>query len=331
MLRNVTRVVLAASATLCMFAAAPTHAQSVNLRLISGWTPNNPNVPLIETVFIKNVTDASQGAIKIQRSGPEVVPAFEQLQPVSTGVFDFLFTTPGYHQAQSGVANVFDAMKPEPDKLREAGLTAWADEYYRKRFNQRLIAMIPAPGNHFVLREPLGADQSLKGRKIRANATFEGVVRALGGTPVNMPPAEAFSSMQKGVIDGITFPTFASADYKLYEVGKFMTRPVFGLSNVMITMNTKKFDALSPAQQKIVLDEARKMEAIGKQALADYDKKDIETMVKNGVKPIEFDAKTAATLNRLYNEGIVATAGKSTPNEVKTLFEMAKAKNLLNE
>ncbi len=331
MLRTVIGALLAASAALLALAALPAHAQGVNLRLISGWTPNNPNVPLIETVFIKNVAEASQGAIKIQRSGPEVVPAFEQLQPVSTGVFDFLFTTPGYHQAQSGVANVFDAMKPEPDKLREAGLTAWADEYYRKRFNQRIVAMVPAPGNHFVLREPLGADQSLKGRKIRANATFEGVVRALGGTPVNMPPAEAFSSMQKGVIDGITFPTFASADYKLYEVGKFMTRPVFGLSNVMISMNTKKFDGLSPAHQKIILDQGRRIEALGKQALMDYDKKDIDTMIKNGVKPIEFDAKTAATLNRLYNEGILATASKSSPNEVKTLFEMAKSKNLLNE
>lgn len=331
MLRNVIGMSLSAAVVAIGAIAGPVSAQAVNLRLISGWTPNNPNVPLIETVFIKNVAEASKGAIKIQRSGPEVVPAFEQLQPVSTGVFDFLFTTPGYHQAQSGVANVFDAMKPEPDKLRAAGLTAWADDYYRKRFNQRIVAMVPAPGNHFVLREALSPDLALKGRKIRANATFEGVVRALGGTPVNMPPSEAFTSMQKGVIDGITFPTFASGDYKLYEVGKFMTRPVFGLSNVLITMNTKKFDALSPAHQKVILDEGRKIEATGKQALIDYDKKDVETMIKNGVKPIEFDARTAASLNRLYNEGILATASKSTPNEVKTLFEMAKAKNLLNE
>ena len=53
------------------------------LRLISGWSANNPNVPLIEAVFIKNVADASKGELKIQRSGPEVVPPFEQLQPVS--------------------------------------------------------------------------------------------------------------------------------------------------------------------------------------------------------------------------------------------------------
>ena len=306
-------------------------AQTVNLRLLSGWAPNNPNVPLVEAVLIKNIAEVSNGEIKIQRSGPEVVPPFEQLQPVSAGVFDLLFTTPGYHQAQSGVANVFDAMKPDADRRRDAGVTAWADEYYNKRFGLRIISMIPSPGNHFVLREAIGSDQSLKGRKIRAIATFEGVVRALGGTPVNMPPSDAFAAMQKGVIDGIAFPSFASADYKLYEVAKYMSRPIFGGSNILIMMNSKRIDALSPAHRKIILDESRKIESIAVKVLQDYDEKDIATMAKNGVALTTFDAKTGATLNRLFNEGILSTASKATPNEVKTLFEMAKNKNLLRE
>lgn len=331
-MKSITTSAICAAAILSgMLAVGAAQAQTVNLRLVSGWAPNNPNTPLIETVLIKNVADASKGELKIQRSGPEVVSPFEQLQPVSAGVFDFLFTTPGYHQAQSGVANVFDALKPDPEALRAAGITAWADDYYKKRFGLRIISMIPAPGNHFVLREAIGADGTLKGRKIRANATFEGAVRALGGTPVNMSPADAFTAMQKGVIDGITFPTFASADYKLYEVGKFMTRPVFGLSNVLILMNVKKFDSLSATHQKIILDEGRKIEAVAIKSLHDYDGRDIATMAKNGVAINNFEAKLGANLNHLYNEGILVTASKSTPNEVKTLWDMAKSKNLLNE
>src|SRR5262245_61071705 len=111
------------------------------LRLLSGWTPNNPNVPLIETVYIKNVEAASKGEIKIRRSGPEVAPAFEQLQPVSAGVFDFLFTTPGYHQAQTGVANILDAVNPDLDKRRQSGLIEWADDFYNKRNGLRIIAL----------------------------------------------------------------------------------------------------------------------------------------------------------------------------------------------
>ncbi len=62
-----------------------------------------------------------------------------------------------------------------------------------------------------------------------------------------------------------------------------------------------------------------------------HEKKDVDTMAKNGVKDATFDAKTAAQLNRLYNEGIIAVAGKSSPAEVKALFELARSKNMVNE
>src|SRR5689334_19004953 len=141
--------------------SSPVQAETT-LRLLSGWTPNNPNVPYIETVFIKNVEAASKGQIKIERRGPEVASPFEQLQPVSAGVFDILFTTPNYHQAQTGVANMFDAFKPDMEALRAAGLTPKADEYYRKRYGLSILALHPAPGNHFVLKDGLAADGTLK-------------------------------------------------------------------------------------------------------------------------------------------------------------------------
>jgi TRAP-type C4-dicarboxylate transport system substrate-binding protein len=260
-----------------------------------------------------------------------VAPPFEQLQPVSAGVFDILFTTPGYHQGQTGVGNLFDAFKPDMDGLRAAGLTQWADAYYQKRYGLAILALHPAPGNHFVLREGLAADGTLKGMKIRANPTFEGVVRALGGTPVNMSPADAYSAMQKGTLEGITFPIFASADYKLYEVGKAMTRPAFGLSNVMILINAKKLGSLSPELQKIVLDEGRKIERVGQEALLRVAVDDEARMKQNGVRIVPFGADLAPKLNAMYNEGIFSTASKSSPNEVKELWELAKAKNMLNQ
>jgi TRAP-type C4-dicarboxylate transport system substrate-binding protein len=312
--------------------AAPASAQTT-LRLLSGWTPNNPNVPNIETVYIKNVEQASNGQLKIVRSGPEVASPFEQLQPVSAGVFDILFTTPAYHQAQTGVAQMFDAIKGDIDARHSSGLVQWADDYYRKKFGVSILAVHSAPGNHFVLREPLKEtkDKALDGLKIRTTPTFDGVVRLLGGTPVNMPPSDAYAAMQKGVLDGIAFPAFASADYKLYEVGKYMTRPVFGLTNVLMMINVAKLNALPPDLRKIVLDEGRKIEVIGKAALDKIEVQDNEIMLKNGVKPVNFDAATTPKLNELYNEGVLRTASRSTPDDAKAMYDLAKSKNMLNQ
>jgi TRAP-type C4-dicarboxylate transport system substrate-binding protein len=301
------------------------------LRLLSGWTPNNPNVPLIEAVYIRNVEAASNGALKIRRSGPEVAPPTEQLQPVSAGIFDFLFTTPNYHQAQTGVGSILDALNGDLERRRQSGLVQWADDFYSKRYGLRIITLHPAPGNHFVLREPLGPDGTLKGLKIRSNAAFEGMVRQLDGIPVNMSPADAYSAMQKGVLDGITFPVFASSDYKLYEVGKYMTRPVFGLSNVMLMVNVKKLLALPPDLQRIVIEEGKKLEVIGTDALIKVAVKDEETMQANGVKIIQFTPSVAPKLNAMYNDGLFQTASRTTPAEVKTLWELAKSKNMLNQ
>jgi TRAP-type transport system periplasmic protein len=326
------RILPRLAAAVGVLALAGTAAQAeTTLRLLSGWTPNNPNVPNIETVFIKNVEQASKGQLKIQRSGPEVASPFEQLQPVSAGVFDILFTTPAYHQAQTGVGQVFDAIAGDIAKRRETGLVDWADDYYNKKFGLRILTVHSAPGNHFVLRETLKPGQLLQGLKVRTTPTFDGVVRLLGGTPVNMSPADAYAAMQKGVIDGIAFPSFASADYKLYEVGKFMTRPVFGLTNVLMLVNGKKLAALPADQQKILIDEGKKLEFIGKEALDRVAKQDEETMLKNGVKTVAFDAAIVGKLNALYNEGILSTASRATPAEVKAFWEVAKSKNMLNQ
>jgi TRAP-type transport system periplasmic protein len=306
------------------------HAQTT-LRLLSGWAANNPFVTLVETVFIKNVEAASNGQLKIERRGPEVASPFEQLQPVSAGVFDILYTTGAYHQAQTGVGNIFDTFKPDVEAWQAAGLTQRADEYYRKRYGLSILALAPIPGTHFVLRDGLASDGTLRGMKIRANAAFEGMVRTLGGTPVNMSPAESYSAMQKSVVDGVTIPVYVSADFKLYEVAKAMTRPTFGSGNAQFMINARKLDSLPPELRKILLDESRKIVAIGRQALDRYSLDDETRMKQNGVKVVEFSPTMAPKLNAMFNEGILATASRSSPDEVKALWELANTKGLLNQ
>lgn len=328
MLRVLRLLACSAAPVALAFSAAQSET---TLRLLSGWTPNNPNVPNIEAVYIRNVAEASRGQLRIQRSGPEVASAFEQLQPVSAGVCDILFATPAYHQAQTGVGQVFDAIKGDIEERRKSGLVEFADDYYNKRFGLRILTVHSAPGTHFVLREPLKPGQPLHGLKVRTTPTFDGVVRLLGGTPVNMSPADAYAAMQKGVIDGIAFPAFASADYKLYEVGKHMTRPTFGLTNVLMLINAKKLAALPADRQKILIDEGGKLEFIGKAALDRVGKQDDEIMLKNGVKIVNFEPAIAAKLNELYNEGNFRTASRSSPDAVKAMWDLAKSKNMLNQ
>ncbi len=322
---------LAASLMLATAGMPITAQAETTLRLIASWNAPNPFVPAIEQVFTKGLADASKGEIRVQRSGAEVVPVFEQFQPLAAGVFDLAYTHMSYHQATTGVGMVLEAMKPEPEKRREVGITQWVDEFYHKRFGVRVISIIPGSGYYFLLREPLAADNTLKGRKMRSNPLMDGIIRELGGIPVTMGVQDIYSTAQKGVIDGGGMPTYIAADYKYYEVLKYIAGPPFGDSNTVILANAKKFDALSPALQKIILEEGRKMERYGMGVSDRLQAQDTETLMKQGMKVSNFDAPSRAKMQRAFTDGIYANAMKSTGDDVKAFWEFARARNMINE
>jgi hypothetical protein len=68
-------------------------AKATELRVLASWDDSAPSRNILLQNYLKNVEAASKGDITFKVSGPETVPAFEQLQPVSTGVFQRLFTT----------------------------------------------------------------------------------------------------------------------------------------------------------------------------------------------------------------------------------------------
>ena len=310
--------------------AAPAAWAQTTMRVLAGWTPNTSMVQSVEAEFIKRVNEAAKEELKLTRSGPEVVPAFEQLQPLSSGVFDLLITTPAYHQAQSGVGSAIDGiLKTDSAALRQAGVIDFVSDYYKKKFGVELLALVQCPPNHIVLREPLRGDTTLTGRKVRSNAAFEGIVRGLGAAAIGLPPTEAYAAMQKGVIDGIAAPLHGTADFKFYEVGKYMTRPAFGHTTIVIMANARKIAALPPKLQTLIREEARKAEEYGAASMARFAEEGMGIMRSNGVQTTEFKPEVAAKLEGLFAEGTLAVARKSDPQGVDALVEFAKSKGMM--
>ncbi len=72
-------------------------AQAAEYRWLNSWDRTLPQIPMFVEPYLKAVEAASKGSIKFRVSGPEAVPPFEQLQPVASGAFHFLFTHGAYH------------------------------------------------------------------------------------------------------------------------------------------------------------------------------------------------------------------------------------------
>lgn len=201
--------------------------------------------------------------------------------------------------------------------------------YYRANFGVEVLALFAAPQNQFVLRAPLSADGRLDGLKIRTNAAFEGMTRALGGSPVAMAAGDAYAAIERGVIDGAAWPIHAAADYRLYEVANYITRPGFGHTSLVLMVNAARFDALSEAHRTTLREQARILEQQGAAFMDTLAESQTATMLENGVEIVEFPPEISAEIGWNYFEGTLALARNSQPGAVDALVEFARAAGMM--
>ena len=92
--------------------------------------------------------------------------------------------------------------------MASAGIKEQVDKHYQ-RFGLKLLVLPQVPEGsayNIILKAPVGPSGDLQGRKIRATQSYAGVLSMLGASPVNLPPAEIYPSLEKGVVDGAAWP-----------------------------------------------------------------------------------------------------------------------------
>jgi len=302
-------------------------AQAETLKLLVSWGPANKVAYMPADRFRKNLATMSKD-LKLTISGPETVKPFQQMAPLSSGVFDILYSHPAYHS--KGLAVVTNAMKPDMEKMRSSGVFGAIDKFYQDNHNMKVLALVPVGthGYHCYLRKPLSAAGDWKGRKIRGVSTYVGVIKELGGTAVSTTMPEVYSALDKGVIDGACAPVNVFRATKHFEVAKYRTEPTFGQLVSMIGMNLDRWKKLSPAHRKTLIEVGKATERdgmrIGDASLAT----DNAAIAKSGVKVTKFPAKTAARIRSVYNSSVWALADKCCGGIGKKLHDMAKKAQL---
>lgn len=323
-------VALALCAVLTCGVGLHASAAETKLRLLSGFDSANPST-LTADAFAAAIAARTGGEYTIARSGPEVVPTLEQLEPASKGVFNLLFTTGGYHGNRTGVGLVVDTLKVDLDLRYSSGLFDWLDRYYQKNHNLKLVSLSSGSPYQFLLREPVGADGGLKGRKIRGIPNYAGLIGALGAAMVSLPPTQIYSSLEKGVIDGAAFPQTAATQYKLQEVIKYMAEPTFGSTHIMIFVNLDTWKTFPADVQKVFMEEGRKTADLYTKYNWRNAEIEVAALKKAGVRVTNFSPTYARQIRKLYNEGVWGTAYKAHEASAREMRAFVDSKRLLNE
>ncbi|MBX9840601.1 MAG: TRAP transporter substrate-binding protein DctP [Xanthobacteraceae bacterium] len=304
-------------------------AHAADIRLLSSWDKTNPAVGKLVEPFAKGVETATQGKIKFIVSGPETVPPFEQLQPASTGVFQMLFTHAIYHYGTTGMAVGMDAVRGSIDARRKSGMMEVIDRHYQKHGLKLVgLALSATKGYHMVLRQPVSANGDLQGRKIRGTPTYHPVINMLGASPVVLPGGEVYAALEKGVVDGASWPASGVLGMRWYEVAKYLLRPTFGVNHYLLLMNLNAWNRLSESERNILAAEARKIED---NWFKEYDQMVAEEeagLIKRGMQITEMGAPQKQKVEAAWASAQWDLAEKKNGQEAKDLRELLKKQGL---
>ncbi|MDE0058053.1 MAG: TRAP transporter substrate-binding protein DctP [Defluviicoccus sp.] len=300
--------------------------EAASLKLLTSWNKNNWPTYAVLQQFLDNAKEIGGDTVTFTISGPEVVPPFEQLQPVASGVFDMLYTHGVYHSGSKGIALVVDTIDMNPLKRREVGIWDFVDKYYQKHNNLKLVGL-PAQsfsGYHMFLKEPLSPEGDVKGRKIRGTLSYHGVIRALGGSPVVLPGSQIYTALEKGVVDGACWPAAGMLSMKHFEVAKYRVRPTFGSSNEPILINLDSWAKLNDKEKGVLLAAGRETELempwVGREILAD----ETRELDKFGVKTLHLPPDKAALVKKAWSESLWDVARKCCGDGADDLYKLAK-------
>ena len=234
---------------------------AADLKMLTAWGPNHSGTANMAYGYIDLVEEMSGGDVKIKPSGPEVVPGGKQLQPVASGVFDLIYTHGLYHTGTTGIGAAIDAVNGDIEQRRTSGVWDWVDKHYQETQNLKVLSIPTATtGFRFFLKNDMDPDKKLDGMKIRALPSYNKIVGSLGGTAVVIPFGELYSAAEKGVIDGLVWPSVGAVGFKFHEVTPYLAEPAFGTVSYLIMINLDKWNALDADTQKAMLNAGYKLE-----------------------------------------------------------------------
>ena len=127
--------------------------------------------------------------------------------------------------------------------------------------NQTVLYMVPWPPQYLHLKVKAQSLEALKSIRIRvADKNTQDMCNTIGMAPALMPWAETMAALSSGAVTGVSTSAVSGVDGRLWEFLEFFHRTNHAWSCQIVTINNDTFKKISAANQKIIVDVARKLE-----------------------------------------------------------------------
>ena len=236
-------------------------------KMVTTWPKNFPGLGTGAEFLARQINEMSNGRINVTVYGAgELVPAFEIFDAVSNGSAQMGHGSAYYWKGKYPALQFFSttpfgmtAMEMNAWLYHGGGMELWQETY--KQFG-----LIPAAsGNTNVqmagwFNKEINTLEDLKGLKMRIPGLGGEVLKRAGGTPVNLPGGELFTSLQSGAIDATEWVgPYNDLAFGFYKIAKFYYYPGWHEPGTTLEcfINQKAFEELPADLQAIVINACR--------------------------------------------------------------------------
>ncbi|MFO8025609.1 TRAP transporter substrate-binding protein [Thiohalophilus sp.] len=290
-------------------------------KMVTTWPKNFPGLGTGANNLAALINELSDGRIEVKVYGAgELVPALEVFDAVSRGTAQMGHGAAYYWKGKSEAAQFFSAV---PFGLTAQEMNGWLyygggmelwEEVYAP-FN-----LVPAAaGNTGVqmggwFNKEINSLADLKGLKMRIPGLGGEVLKRAGGTPVNLPGGELYTSLQSGNIDATEWVgPYNDLAFGLYKIAKYYYYPGWHEPGTTLEamINKEAFEELPKDLQSIVRNACK---VVNQDMLAEYTARNnqaLKTLVeKHNVDLRRYPDDVLKKLRNLSDEVVAEVAGK---------------------
>lgn len=299
--------------------AAP--QETIEWKMVTTWPKNFPGLGTGANNLARLIGEMSGGRLKVKVYGAkELVPPFEVFDAVSSGTAEMGHGAAYYWKGKSEAAQFFAAV---PFGMTAQEMNAWL--YYGGGMElwEEVYApfgVVPAAAGNSGLQmggwfnKEINGVADLQGLKMRIPGLGGEVLKRAGGTPVNLPGGEIFTSLQSGTIDATEWVgPYNDLAFGLYKAAQYYYYPGWHEPGTTIECmyNRQAFEALPADLQSIVSSACRVANA---DMLAEYTARNntaLQTLVnEHNVDVREFPRPVLDKLRTISEEVVAEIAAQ---------------------
>lgn len=298
-------------------------AGEVTLKAVNAFNPGTFFSKRFEA-FVQKLNEDGKGVLQIRVvGGPEAIPVFEIGNAVRAGVVDVANTSAVFHANLVPEALAMTFTDKPIQALRENGGHALMDQIHQKKANMRWLARISdGLRYHIYTNRKVSSVEELKGLKLRSTPVSLVLFREVGVSALQLPPGEVYTALERGVVDGYSWPSVGVFDLGWQEKTGYRIDPGFYNVEVSLFINQRKWQSLTPEQQQLLEKTVAWAEArnADDKVVADQE---AARLKEAGVEIMAWSEDQAEALRKTAFDAAWASVRKANPKdsaEIEKLF-----------